>query len=55
MNTGEEQQIEQFVNAHIFTLRLKCIARNLEHRLSAIALIADNLTPVGPVAKLPAS
>lgn len=55
VNTGEEQQIEQSVNAHIFTLRLKCIARNLEHRLSAIALIADNLTPVGPVAKLPAS
>jgi len=45
VNTGEEQQVEQSVHGHIFTLRIKCIANNRENHLSAIALIADNLTP----------
>lgn len=53
VNTGEEQQIEQSVGGHIFTLRLKCVSHDLENHLSAIALIADNLTPLGPVTELP--
>ncbi|MBQ7496672.1 MAG: bifunctional diguanylate cyclase/phosphodiesterase [Selenomonas sp.] len=53
VNTGEEQQIEQSAGGHIFTLRLKCVSHDLENHLSAIALIADNLTPLGPVTELP--
>ncbi|SEH30417.1 putative bifunctional diguanylate cyclase/phosphodiesterase [Selenomonas sp. KH1T6] len=53
VKTGEEQQIEQSVGGHIFTLRLKCVSCNMEKKLSAIALIADNLTPLGPVTALP--
>lgn len=53
VKTGEEQQIEQSVGGHIFTLRLKCVSCNLEKKLSAIALIAENLTPLGPVTALP--
>ena len=51
--TGEEQQIEQSVNNHIFTLRLKCIAHDEANHISAIAIIADNLTPIGPVGEMP--
>ena len=52
VNTGEEQQVEQSVHGHIFTLRIKCIANNRENHLSAIALIADNLTPAAQTEEL---
>ena len=51
--TGEEQQIEQSANGHIFTMRLKCIAHDEQNHVSAIAMIADNLTPAGTVEELP--
>ena len=44
---GEEQQMEQSVRGHVFTLRLKCVAHDEENHIAAIALIADNLVVPG--------
>ena len=51
--TGEEQQVEQTANGHVFTMRLKCVAHDEAHQISAIALIADNLTLIGTVEESP--
>lgn len=52
VRTGAEQQMEQSAGGHIFTMRMKCIARDAKSRVAAIALIADNVTLAG-VEKLP--
>ena len=52
VETAQEQQVEQSVRGHDFTLRLKCIAHEEKKHVSAIAVMAENLTPVEQVPRV---